>query len=147
MRYSILIILLILINSCIPEKDYDINEVRKQEILKVEQDFVNMVAKDGISKAFLHFAADDAVLLRNDQLYLGKGAIKNMYSSLEKSNNISLTWHPDFVDVSSSGDLAYTYGEYLYTVTDQEGNVQQEKGIFHTVWKKQDDGEWRFVWD
>ena len=119
----------------------------KNEILLAEMDFAQMAADEGIPKAFLYYAAEDAVLMRNNQLFIGKGAIKNNYSSLEKDENVQLTWKADFVDVSSSGDLGYTYGEYTYTYKDEAGNSQSEKGIFHTVWKRQDNGDWRFVWD
>jgi ketosteroid isomerase-like protein len=56
-----------------------------------------------------------------------------------------LTWSPDFIDVSASGDMAYTYGKYNYTTTDSLGNVSEIEGIFHTVWKRQADGNWKFV--
>lgn len=119
----------------------------KNEILLTEMDFAQMVADEGIPKAFLYYADEDAVLMRNNQLIIGKGAIKKRYSSLEKDPDISLSWKADFVDVSSSGDLGYTYGEYTYSYKDEMGNTQTEKGIFHTVWKRQENGDWRFVWD
>jgi len=58
-----------------------------------------------------------------------------------------LEWAPDFVDVSSSGDLAYTYGKFTFSFKDSLGNKVENKGIFHTVWKRQSNGEWKFVWD
>jgi ketosteroid isomerase-like protein len=119
----------------------------KNEILLTELNFAQMVAEEGIPKAFLYYADENAVLMRNNQLIIGKGAIKNLYVSIEKDPNISLTWKADFVDVSSSGDLGYTYGEYTYSFKDENGNTQSEKGIFHTVWKRQENGDWRFVWD
>ena len=70
-----------------------------------------------------------------------------LLNSLEKDENVQLTWKADFVDVSASGDLGYTYGEYTYTYKDEAGNTLSEKGIFHTVWKRQKNGDWRFVWD
>ena len=57
------------------------------------------------------------------------------------------SWKPDFVDVSSSGDLGYTYGQYTFIRLDSIGNETASQGIFHTVWKRQSDGNWRFVYD
>ncbi|MBL7111012.1 MAG: DUF4440 domain-containing protein [Bacteroidales bacterium] len=59
----------------------------------------------------------------------------------------SLVWEPEFVDVEESGDLGYTYGSFVFTAKDSTGNDIESKGVFHTVWKRQADGEWRFVWD
>ena len=85
--------------------------------------------------------------MRDNQLILGKEAIRNMYPSLDKDDKVTLTWIPEFVDVSKSGDMAYTYGEYIYSIIGIDGNIQHDKGVFHTVWKRQSNGEWRFVWD
>ncbi|MCK3682905.1 nuclear transport factor 2 family protein [Maribellus sp. YY47] len=120
----------------------------KQEILKAEQDFAALAAQEGIPAAFATYAADDAVLMRNNQLIKGKEELQKSFAhSPAKSPNITLTWTPDFVDVSNSGDLGYTYGKYIYTVIDSMGVAQHDTGIFHTVWKRQADGNWRFVWD
>jgi ketosteroid isomerase-like protein len=122
-------------------------ESYKLEIIAVEEAFAKRVAEMGLADAFEFYAADDAVLLRGKQLYLGKSAISNLYKQSNSETDIKLTWKVEFVDVSSAGDLAYTYGEYLYTSTNQDGKSEQDRGIFHTVWKRQANGEWRFVWD
>ena len=120
----------------------------KNEILETEKAFSDMAEKEGIPQAFLKYASDNVVLNRSDSLIIGKEGLQHFYNRpARKDLKIDLSWKPDFVDVSSAGDLGYTYGTYLYTVTDSIGKVQQSKGIFHTVWKKQDDGQWRFVWD
>lgn len=142
--FTILGLILILSSCSLEKKDI---EAWKKEIADTEQAFATMAKKDGIPKAFITFAADDAVLLRNNELIKGKEAIKVSYEIRFPSANASLTWAPDFVDVSSSGDLGYTYGKYVYTSTDSLGNSTSSEGIFHTVWKRQSDGAWKFVWD
>lgn len=142
--FTILVLLLIL-PSCTQEKGNI--ATWKKEIIDTEQAFAAMAKMDGVPKAFITFAADDAVLLRNNVLIRGKEAIKISYDKRFSSENTSLTWAPDFVDVSSSGDLGYTYGKYVYTSTDSLGNSTSSEGIFHTVWKRQSDGTWKFVWD
>jgi len=120
----------------------------KNEILETEQEFAKMAKKEGIKMAFLEFAAEEAVLMRNNKLVVGKSAIKVHFENQSaKNTNVSLTWRPDFVDVSIAGDLGYTYGEYIYSFTNSEGNFIKNKGIFHTVWKRQENGAWKFVWD
>ncbi len=104
-----------------------------------------MAQSDGIAKAFVFYAADSAVLLRKDQLIIGKESIGRKYASFPE--NVKLEWAADFVDVAASGDLGYTYGKFTYTATDSLGKTTQSEGIFHTVWKRQLDGKWRFVWD
>jgi len=120
----------------------------KSEIVETEQEFAEMALKEGIPKAFLAYAADDVVVKRNNSLIIGIDSLRESYKN-QKSNSekVSLTWKPDFVDVASSGDLGYTYGKYVYTTTDSIGDTKVNKGVFHTVWKKQANGKWKFVWD
>ena len=120
----------------------------KTEIIETERAFAEMAKTEGIADAFLAYAAEDAVLMRNNILISGKEAIKNSFGNQDPgAGNVELAWKPDFVDVSASGDLGYTYGKYTYSVTDTSGRVKLDSGIFHTVWKRQADGEWKFVWD
>jgi len=117
----------------------------KDEIVKTEKEFAQMAEREGISEAFLYYAADDAVLMRNNQLIIGKESIKESYD--QRYENVQLSWKPDFVDVAASGDLGYTYGMYEFILTDSLGTPSTSVGIFHTIWKRQKDGSWKFVWD
>jgi ketosteroid isomerase-like protein len=120
----------------------------KNEILQTEQDFAELAKKEGIGAAFLKYASEKAVLTRNNTLIAGKTAIKKYFENLStESKNVSLIWKPDFVDISNSGDLGYTYGKYIYTFVDKNGDTIKYEGVFHTVWKRQENGEWKFVWD
>lgn len=146
-RANLLSLLLIfLINACQPVKEIPDPAEIKAQIVKAENDFNDMAQKEGIPKAFLFFAAEDAVINRGNKLYKGKSAIQEYFDQLPPSET-SLTWEPEFVDVAISGDLAYTYGPYNYMSINAAGDTIQSTGVFHTVWKKQADGSWKFVWD
>lgn len=118
----------------------------KKEIVEVEKAFNDMAQQEGLVKAFEFFAANDGVIRRSKKIIKGKEAIRKWYEN-DVQPNETLTWKPTFVDVSKSGDLAYTYGNFTFTFPDSLGNMKQNTGIFHTVWKRQADGSWRFVWD
>jgi len=132
--------------SCqnIPKKEN--KEISKAEIAKTEQAFAMMTKEKGIAEAFGYFADSLAVIQRGNLLIAGKDSIRTFYQSRIKPGT-ALEWTPDFVDVSATGDLGYSYGRYTITATDSTGQVVKSSGIFHTVWKKQPDGSWRFVWD
>jgi ketosteroid isomerase-like protein len=139
---------LILMSGCHTKPQEDRTEQWKQEIRETEQAFSDLSEKEGIARAFLTYAAEDAVLMRNNQLFEGRVAIAKRFEENQPYlENVTLTWKPDFVEVSASGDLGYTYGSYTMTTADSLGNKSQLTGIFHTVWRRQTDGAWRFVWD
>jgi ketosteroid isomerase-like protein len=115
--------------------------------MQVEHAFNTMASEQGIMAAFLHFAANDAVLLRNNKLIKGKNEFRSYFNSNVARPDESLMWNPEFVEVSDAGDLAYTYGPFTYSYTDKNGETITNKGVFHSVWKRQNSGEWKFVWD
>lgn len=118
----------------------------KKEILATEARFQQMALDSGVAVAFERFAAPDAVISRNDVLLVGLDAIvKHMKGSL--MTEVRLLWTPDFVDASDDGTLGYTYGKYSFSAIDPEGRHESSNGIFHTVWKRQTGGAWKFVWD
>jgi len=122
-------------------------ETYKQEIVTVEKDFESAVKEKGIAEAFYFYADPDAVIRRlNDSLIKGKDNIRKFYEGVN-FENIELTWTPDFVGVSEDGTMGYTYGKFVRKTKDANGNSTESKGSFHTVWKKQTDGTWKYVWD
>ena len=132
--------------ACSPKSNEDSIEEWKEEIANTERAFAEMAREEGVPKAFLFYAANDAVLNRNNKVLKGKEAIKTYFDD-QTLKEVNLQWAPDFVDVSSSGDLGYTYGSFTFSAKDTTGNPIDAEGIFHTVWKRQADGNWRFVWD
>jgi ketosteroid isomerase-like protein len=119
----------------------------KDEIYQAEKAFEKMAAEKSIAEAFYHFADEEAVIKReNDTLIVGKENIRNYYDT-ESNRSATVNWTPDFIDVADCGTLAYTYGKYLWRIKNQEGLITEHKGVFHTVWKKQEDGGWKYVWD
>jgi hypothetical protein len=134
---SILPILLLLF-SCDQENEPDSINGWKHEIMETEKAFAEMAKKEGISKAFIAYAAEDAVLMRDNKLVTGRKALIDYFknqTSLDR--NVRLTWEPDFVDVSASGDLGYTYGYYQFSYVDSSGTEIENTGVFHTDWKSQ----------
>ncbi|HEX7903822.1 MAG TPA: DUF4440 domain-containing protein [Chitinophagaceae bacterium] len=119
----------------------------KAEVEKAEKDFASMAATKGIAEAFWFYADSNAVIKRkNDTLIRGKENIRQYYSA-DSYKTATVTWSPDFVDVSENGDMAYTYGKYTWQIKDSTGKSTNYKGVFHTVWKRQADGSWKYVWD
>jgi len=131
-------------NSCNTKPDVKSIEKWKQEIKETEQNFAKMAKEEGIEKAFTTYAAENAVIMRNNDLVIGIKKIELFYK--DKTSK-GLDWTPDFIDVAASGDLGYTYGHYTYSYINSTGNAAEDAGIFHTVWKRQSAGTWRFVWD
>jgi ketosteroid isomerase-like protein len=142
-----LILILSTLSSCRWKQKKTMEEVFKTEILETEKEFAAMAREKGIAEAFYTFADENAVIKRaNDTLIMGKENIRKFYSK-PVFKEATLTWTPDFVDVSGDGMMGYTYGKYNWTSKDGEGRLVAHTGVFHTVWKHLPDGTWKYVWD
>ena len=113
----------------------------KEEIIKADETFSNMSRHQGMKKAFLEFIDDNGILLRpGHPPIIGADAI----DFLSQANDTSyiLTWKPFAAEVSTSGDLGFTYGIYSLSLPDTTLS-----GTYVSIWKKQVDGKWKFILD
>jgi len=117
-----------------------------QVIIDTDHAFSDMSEAEGVTKAFLHYADSAAVIFRN-----GTSPLEGYASIVESYNNAnreaSLTWKAEHGDIAASGELGYTWGQYFLTLPDSTGNSIPQTGYYMTVWKKQPNGNWKFVFD
>jgi ketosteroid isomerase-like protein len=137
------ILTLIMVTACSSPSAKDA-EKQKAQIIQTELEFAKMADEEGVAAAFYAYAADSAVIGRGGKIIKGRDAIRDYYEKNLRPGT-KLQWAPDFADVS--GDIGYTWGKYTHSVPDSTGKITESHGVFHTVWKRQSDGSWRFVWD
>jgi ketosteroid isomerase-like protein len=122
-------------------------ETVKKQIVQAEKDFEKMAKEKSIAEAFWQYADSNAVIKRgNDSLINGRDNIRHYYAQ-DFYKTAEVSWAPDFVDISPDGNMAWTYGKYTWAIKDSSGKATEYKGVFHTVWKRQQDGNWKYVWD
>ncbi len=120
-------------------------EKSRNSLMDVDRQFSKLSVEKGVPIAFDTFMADSAVMYRQNGLPMkGRETIKDI---LSKRSGGSLQWEPISSDISTSGDLGYTLGEYEYTFTDSTGQKLSSFGNYVTIWRKQADGSWKFVFD
>ena len=132
--------LLLIFSSCVP-RPAD-KKLLEKEIMMTDQDFSNMSIEKGMKEAFLFYAADTVIMMRQGQLPLfGKAELTKQLQS-RPDKNIHLRWVP--VTAEASGNLGYTFGKWELRIT---GKDTVQYGTYVTIWKKFPDGKWRFILD
>lgn len=116
-----------------------------QQIRDVEKAFEAKIAAEGLAAGFIYYAAEDATI-RRSELLKGKAAIIEYYSS---STNLSETviWTPNFIEVSDDHSMAFATGPYTFSGLRANGESFEASGNTETVWKRQKDGSWKYVFD
>lgn len=145
MKHKLISLLLIAFVGCQEPgqaRKEEIPEVSVQDLQAVDAEFAAFSRKNGMRRAFMEYIDNDGVMMRDNALpFKGARAI-DLISSMNDST-VEMTWEPYGGDLSSSGDLGYTYG--VYEMSSRDGFI--EKGTYVTIWKKQEDGSWKFVLD
>ncbi|HMD17073.1 MAG TPA: nuclear transport factor 2 family protein [Terriglobales bacterium] len=112
-------------------------------LVQLEADFAADVAKHG-HDAFLIYFAEDGVEIVDGGGIDTKDAMRKQPPW---PKGTSLTWTPVKAEMAASGDLGYTYGNYVYTATNKDGKLAASYGKYTSIWKKQKDGRWKVVVD
>jgi ketosteroid isomerase-like protein len=111
----------------------------------LEAEFNQATAARGLDGFMSYFADDASELPNGGAVVTGK---QNIRHSLEPwGPDLSLTWAPVQAEMAASGDLGYTFGNYVLKAKDKDGKPVVEYGKYATVWKKQKDGSWKVVMD
>ncbi|MFT3844684.1 MAG: hypothetical protein QM725_06510 [Lacibacter sp.] len=119
-----------------PELDKSI-----REMISTDKAFSEMSSKKGMKKAFLEYAADEAVLLRPGYLpIVDDDVIK--FINAQEDTSFTMSWETKGADIASSLDMGYTYGVYAVETSDTT-----LRGTYLSIWRKQPDGKWKFVLD
>jgi len=77
----------------------------------------------------------------------GPEAVAAAWSIFFTEDGPKIKWRPQIVEVLEDGTLALSRGPYKMTVTDEAGTVSERWGTFNSIWRLQDDGSWRVVFD
>jgi uncharacterized protein (TIGR02246 family) len=101
-------------------------------------------AKDAAGIAAL-YAEDGAVMPPNAPIGEGRAAIEKTWASMMQTRGFDLTFVPDQIIVSSSGDMALDRGTYRLKIT-PDGTETTDTGKYVVVWRKVG-GEWKAAAD
>lgn len=113
----------------------------KNIIMNQDRLFCKEALKNGFFEAFIKFAAHDIVKLNEGQHpVIGKSELINSFNG--RSGTKDLSWEPVYGEVSLSGDIGYTWGNWVFKAKDTT-----MYGNYFTVWKKMKDGSWKVALD
>jgi ketosteroid isomerase-like protein len=136
MKYLIFLSILISCNS-----HQNLSTSAAKEIEAADRAMSDKASKDGFLKTLLSYADTHVVKPKEGELpVIGKQALEKYWNG--KTDFKELTWEPYKAEASASGDLGYTLGNWKFTKKDTT-----LYGNYCTIWKKQADGNWKFVFD
>ncbi|WP_374344162.1 nuclear transport factor 2 family protein [Phenylobacterium sp.] len=104
------------------------------QVVAAERAFAADGLAFGIKQSFLKWSAPEAILFAPDPV-----KAHDLYGSRPDKANPPLVWWPVFAGISRGGDLGFTTGPATF-----DG---KPSGWYFTVWARQADGGWKWVYD
>jgi ketosteroid isomerase-like protein len=130
--------------ACQPSVDV---EAEGAALMQLSRDWSSRVSSADVDD-WINFWAEDAVMMPPGLPPLrGKAAIREYVEAAGQLPGFHISWEPESVHVSRSGDLAYMIERNVTIVNDSVGNPTTTHGKVVTVWRKDLDGSWRNVVD
>ena len=107
-------------------------------LVAAERAFASASRQHGIREAFLSYLAEGCVIFRP-----GPVDGRKWFQDREPSTG-TLLWEPDFARVSADGGFGMTSGPWEFRA---EPGAEPAHGHYVSVWRRNDEGEWRAVAD
>jgi len=135
-----IIIAVIFFSSCKTETT-DQSKKAAEQIRNADIAMSDLATKEGFYQALLKYADDSLIIPKEGKLpMIGKTEVTKVWN--EKPMIKELTWKPIRAEASESGDIGYSFGYAIY-----QGKDTTTYTNYCTIWKKQKDGSWKFVYD
>lgn len=111
------------------------------ELIQADRQFAVTVQRTGLAGWITNFAPTGRMITGGGS-HIGPEGIRRVMLPAFADSTFSLTWDPNYAEVSASGDMGYTVGRYEAR-SSLDGDTRVDSGTYLTVWRRQDDGIWK----
>lgn len=117
-----------------------------ETLLTRDREFAKSSAARGV-EAWKEFLAERVVKFDAKHVTTTREAAIRELAPGFQTPGFDFQWEPLSGEISSSGDLGFTYGTYTIKFQAPDGEWKTRQGHYLTVWRKQNDGIWKVAAD
>lgn len=140
------LVVIIVVAACGPSTPPS-SEAAADSLRALDQQLQEAVARKDL-ESIVSFYDDDALMLpAAEPAIRGKPAIRAEWAHILAIPGFENQSKLLTLDLSTSGDLAYTTGSYSSLMVGEDDAVVQEPGKWVSIWKRRQGGAWRIVVD
>lgn len=116
-----------------------------EEMIAADKAFAKMADQESVPAAFGEYAASDVRMFpEGEHSYAGREAMMRRFADWPA--DATMDWEPKGGMAASSGDFGFTWGTFVFTAQGEDGETV-EHGKYVSIWRKEPDGQWKFVVD
>lgn len=109
-------------------------------LVNAEKSFAAFSVAHSTKEAFLQYIDSNSLMFDKGKPVKAQA----FWKQREKRPGI-LNWHPQYAEISASGDFGYTTGPWTFQASATDSVAA--RGQYSTVWYRNNDGEWKFLID
>ena len=114
-----------------------------EKVIQLSKEWSQAASAGDVEKIVSYWADDAIVISAGDPVLTGKQAIREMVQNAYKMPGFRISWQPQKVVVSESGDMAYLLEDSQITYSDSTGKAHTINNKAVSIWRKQADGSWK----
>lgn len=119
----------------------------KSVLIGEDKKWSDLSVKEGFNHARENYLCESSIETGNGSMPLmGKKAIEE-FNATHPDSTFTLEWKAIRAEVAASGELGYTFGGWTIKTKTKAGKDTAMYGNYITVWRKQTDGSWKYVFD
>jgi ketosteroid isomerase-like protein len=131
--------------GCTSGNDIDVKR-EAARLLQTDREFAAASLEHGAADAFRMYLDEEAIMFSDGRHPVsGRGSIYEVMKA--GGEGYILEWTPRAADVARSGEMGWTWGEYVVKSPGEVDNRPLFWGKYVNVWRKNDAGEWKVVAD
>ncbi|MGD8412936.1 MAG: DUF4440 domain-containing protein [Candidatus Latescibacterota bacterium] len=141
----IVVVAAVAVAGCIKGDEVDVKK-EAARLIQTDREFAAASLKHGAADAFRMYLDERAIMFTDGRDPVrGRGSIYGIMKA--GGDGYVLDWTPRAADVARSGEMGWTWGEYVVKTTGDGDNRPISWGKYVNVWKKNVAGEWKVVAD
>jgi uncharacterized protein (TIGR02246 family) len=133
-------------SSAAPEAAASVSGAAEEEAIRAQvARWLELIKSKDAAAISQMYTEDGAFMPANAPIGKGRAAIEQNWAGMMSTPGFDLSFAPDQIIVSASGDMALDRGTYRLVVA-PDGKEQIDTGKYVVVWRKVD-GEWKAAAD
>jgi len=135
------VLLVLTVMSCNQQK-VD-TKAEGEKVMQLSKEWSQAASAGDVEKIVEYWADDAVVMSAGEPVLSGKQAIRKMVEESYKMPGFRISWQPQSVVVSESGDMAYLIENSQVSFTDSTGKPVTIHNKAVSIWRKQAGGSWK----
>jgi uncharacterized protein (TIGR02246 family) len=135
------VLLVLTVMSCNQQK-VD-TKAEGEKVMQLSKEWSQAASAGDVEKIVEYWADDAVVMSAGEPVLSGKQAIRKMVEESYKMPGFRISWQPQSVVVSQSGDMAYLIENSQVSFTDSTGKPVTINNKAVSIWRKQAGGSWK----